>query len=78
MLDGEQGARQQAEHSARLLRRFSELTLALSGAATVEEVAVTIVHHGLQALDGDYGWFGSIDSTNNMLVTHTSRAIRRE
>ena len=30
---------------------------------------MTIVHHGLQALDGDYGWFGSLDSANNMLVT---------
>ena len=30
---------------------------------------MTIVHHGLQALDGAYGWFGSIDSANNMLVT---------
>ena len=69
LLDGERGARQQAERSTRLLRRFSELTLGLSGAATVDEVAVTIVHHGLQALDGDYGWFGSLDSANNMLVT---------
>jgi PAS domain S-box-containing protein len=69
LLEGERGARQLAERSTRLLRRFSELTLALSGAATVEEVAVTIVHHGLQALDGDYGWFGSLDNANNMLVT---------
>src|SRR5262245_9081243 len=69
LLDNERAARRQAERAAQLLERLSELPLALAAAATVDEVAVTIVHHGLVALDGDYGWFGSVDSANGMLVT---------
>ena len=59
----------QAERSTHLLQRLTDLTLALSGAATVDQVGVTIVHHGLAALEGDYGWFGSVDLANGVLVT---------
>jgi PAS domain S-box-containing protein len=69
LLNAERVAREQAERSTRLLQRLGDLTLALSGAATVDEVAGTIVHHGLEALDGDYGWFASVDTTDGVLVT---------
>jgi PAS domain S-box-containing protein len=69
LLEAERRARADAERSTLLLQRLADLTLALSGAATVDEVAVTIVHHGLHALEGDYGWFGSVDNANGVLVT---------
>jgi serine phosphatase RsbU (regulator of sigma subunit)/PAS domain-containing protein len=69
LLDSERDARQLAERSTEALERLGELTLALSAAATVDEVAVTIVHHGLRALDGDYGWFGSLDTANGVVLT---------
>ena len=61
--------RQLAERSTRALQRLSELTLTLSGAATTDEVAVTIVHHGMQALDADTGWFGALDGTTGHIIT---------
>jgi PAS domain S-box-containing protein len=77
LLDAERIAREQAERSTRLLQRLADLTLALSGAATVDEVAGTIVHHGLEALDGDYGWFASVDAANGLLVTRAHEGYPR-
>ncbi|MGH8978919.1 MAG: PAS domain-containing protein, partial [Acidimicrobiia bacterium] len=69
LLEAERRARQQAERSTRALQQLSELTLSLSAAATTDEVAVTIVHHGMQALDADTGWFGSLDNSTGHILT---------
>jgi PAS domain S-box-containing protein len=69
LLEGERRAREQAERSTRALEQLVDLTFALAGAITVEEVASTIVHHGMQALDADFGWFGSLDSATNRIIT---------
>jgi PAS domain S-box-containing protein len=69
LLEAERLARQQAERSTRALQQLADLTLALSGAATTDDVAMTIVHHGMQALDADTGWFGALDPTSGHIIT---------
>ena len=67
-----------AERSARALEQLSELTLALAGAPTTDEVAVLIVHHGMQALDADTGWFGSLDGTTGHIITRAHEGYPRD
>jgi PAS domain S-box-containing protein len=69
LLEAERRARKESERSTRALQQLSELTLALAGAATTDQVAVTIVHHGIQALDADTGWFGSLDHSTGHIIT---------
>ena len=78
LLDAERRTRRLAERSARALEQLSELTLALAGAPTTDEVAVLIVHHGMQALDADTGWFGSLDGTTGHIITRAHEGYPRD
>jgi PAS domain S-box-containing protein len=69
LLEAERDARDAAERSSSALQRLSDLTLALSGAATVDQVAQTIVRYGVDALRADFGWFGTVDPGADTVVT---------
>ncbi|HEX5097780.1 MAG TPA: PAS domain-containing protein, partial [Acidimicrobiia bacterium] len=68
LLDAERAAREAAERSTGTLGRLAVLTAALSAAATVDDVAATMVHHGRDALESDFGWFGLVDAATDSLV----------
>jgi GAF domain-containing protein/PAS domain-containing protein len=69
LLEAEQRAREAAEQSSGALGRLAVLTAALSAAATVDDVAVTMVHHVNDALEAGYGWFGLVDNATDTIVT---------
>ncbi|MGQ0824430.1 MAG: SpoIIE family protein phosphatase [Actinomycetota bacterium] len=69
LLTGEREAREFAEQLSGALQRLAELSMALSGAATFDEVARAMVHHGMHALDAQFGWFGLVDPASEQLVT---------
>jgi PAS domain S-box-containing protein len=69
--EAERDAREQAERSHDALVRLTTLTMALSGAATIEEVGVAMVRHGVTALGAQYGWFGVVDEHGERLLTRS-------
>lgn len=69
LLEAERQARTAAERSGTALRRLTDLTLALSGAATLDDVAAAAVKHGAAALHARHGWFAMVEEDAETLVT---------
>ncbi|MDZ4826464.1 MAG: SpoIIE family protein phosphatase [Actinomycetota bacterium] len=78
LLEAEREARARAEASGNALRRLSELTLTLSGATTVDEIAVAAVRNGTAALGARYGWFATVDEATDELVTRADEGYTAE
>ncbi|MET1001267.1 MAG: SpoIIE family protein phosphatase [Acidimicrobiia bacterium] len=76
LLEAERRARQASEEATAVLQRLGQLTLALSRGATFDEVGRTIVHHGMEVLDAQFGWFGTVDASAGTLVARAYEGYR--
>ncbi len=77
LFDAERAARGAAEQSTRALRHLAEVTVALSAAATVDEVGAVIVHAGVEALRARSGYFATVDDDTDELVMRAQSGYPR-
>ncbi len=68
LLASERQARRDFEQSAAALAHLQEVTLGLSGATTVDEIADLILERGIAALGAMNGYFATVDDTQLTLV----------
>jgi PAS domain S-box-containing protein len=68
LLASEQRARAGAERSMAALTRLQEVTLGLSGATTVDDIARLILERGMTALGAVSGYFATLDQEKRTLV----------
>ena len=68
LLTAEQSARERAEHASGVLQRLTDITTALAGTSTVDDVGRVIVSRGVSALHARSAYFATVDPTANELV----------
>ncbi|MCU1427721.1 MAG: hypothetical protein JWL83_1721 [Actinomycetia bacterium] len=68
LLASEREARRAAERSMAALTHLQDVTLGLSGASTVDEIADLILEHGISALGARTGYFATVDTEQQTLV----------
>ena len=76
LLEAERRGREAFEQATGVLQRLGQLTLALSRGATFDDVGRTIVQHGMEVLDAQFGWFGTVDASAGTLVARAYDGYR--
>jgi PAS domain S-box-containing protein len=78
LFTSERRARESAERSMAALSRLQDVTVGLSGATTVDEMARFILDRGIAALGAASGYFGTVDHEKQMLVCRAHVGLERE
>jgi PAS domain S-box-containing protein len=68
LFEMEQAARETAEQSSAALGRLARITIALSGAAAVDDVGAVMVQGGVDDLNAQSGYFAIVDEERDELV----------
>jgi PAS domain S-box-containing protein len=68
LFTSERNARESAERSMAALTRLQDMTVGLSGATTVDQMAQFILDRGMAALGASSGYFGTVDHEKQTLV----------
>ena len=70
LLAAEQSARERAEHASGVLQRLTDITVALAGTSTLDDVGRVMISRGVPAFRARSAYFATVDPVANELVMH--------